>query len=217
MSVVFPKAGGYAGNPNYIGSFTWATKPAAAVVNGAVCYVTNVGAGGGSYWYSDGVIWRPHGRVVLQSRTASDAISSTSEVKTQSQLIPAGMLQAGLILRVTSNIVKSAGTYTGTFRLHFGAANTVSDVQIGSDLVHPATTNRQLVTQFDLCRISATSVRVLTSGTPYPYAPGVYTAPDITLSASANMDTTDMYLTQGLLISNAAESLTNKNFMVEVL
>lgn len=214
MSLVYPKVGGLVSPANYIGAFTWALKPSATAVAGATAYFTDVGSGGGgSYWHSDGVIWRPIASCRMQWRTTgdTDARASATLAVFQQQLLPAGMLQAGLIARVFSHTIKSGTGVAGTQQIYMGTLGTTGDQQLLAAATVFASANKQLVTIYDIVRLTATSVRVVTTGSATPHTTTTLTTTDYTV---ADMDTNALYIS--MAVQNATETITNKYFGVEI-
>lgn len=89
----------------YVG--TWASRPAASdVTAGSLMEITDYGAGGRSYWWSDGTYWRPqNGSVrlftdfVTADPTANSLASLTGNSTEQFFTLPAGnlLIPAGMV------------------------------------------------------------------------------------------------------------------------
>lgn len=168
MSVVYPRIAGTIGSPNFIGSFTFGEKPtASAALAGATAYITNIGEGGGSYWFCDGLRWRPYASdgIVVQNRYDNDiSPASASENVFQIQGIPAGVLQDGHIMTVDFSLTKTDLTSSSTVRFRFGTSSSVpaSNTQINSQ-IKPASSDTYIRGCFEFFRVSETAVRVFSA------------------------------------------------------
>lgn len=90
---------------------TWANKPTIETLEPYIdrVMITDVGMGG-SEWYSDGTRYRAvGGQVVLKNdATGSTSTTATTETKMASFAIPAGLLQAGDLIKVEWKLQKTA-------------------------------------------------------------------------------------------------------------
>lgn len=135
-AVINPVAGAHPFQPNFIGRMTWAVRPSATANAGRTIFVTDVGIGGGSYWFSNGTEWRPFGAVVL-ARGAGTTMANpghTIETELGSATVPAGAMGATGILIVrtlwkttTSINIKSLRVKLGGYGFFaYNATTTVS-------------------------------------------------------------------------------------------
>lgn len=212
VAVVYPKVGGIVNVPNYLGSFTWATRPtASAALAGAVFYASDYP----SYWFCDGTIWRPYGNARLQCRTIADAITNGTLTVINQQLIPAGMLKAGMILRVFHQTIKSSTGSSGTEQIYMGTAGTTADAALLANATTFGAANRQLAIVYDILRVTSTSVRVVTSGATQSYAANATPVPaDVTVS---DLDANDLYVSVAVNNTGGAETVTNRAFIVDMI
>jgi len=137
------RIGAYA--PDFLGVYTWATKPAAAAGNANKrVFISDVGVGG-SYWFSDGARWRPvGGRVMLHALfTAVTSVANTNEQILDQYLAPAGLFSAGDKVAFTCRLDKSAAVDTCTRSYRVGALGTVADATLFNQ-AQPSTTNAML-------------------------------------------------------------------------
>lgn len=114
-------------------TYTWATKPLASAYMGAA-FISDIG--GGSYWVSNGVRWKPLNNNLtyydLPAYVESAAITLGTPIVIHSVLIPAGVWQNGDILNIPFFAVKMNGAVdTISAYLYFsttsGAIGTRSD------------------------------------------------------------------------------------------
>jgi hypothetical protein len=103
-------------NPiKFAGTFTWATKPAAAVGNtGAIIRVSDVA--GGAYFESTGTRWRPLSNVLTlyQNHVAVAGAADTNENTLRSFTLPGGLMgpNDGLLAILLGTHTSSANTKT---------------------------------------------------------------------------------------------------------
>lgn len=218
MSVVYPRIAGTIGSaPNYLGSFSWLSKPSAsASINGAMVYITDIG--GGSYWFCDGTQWKllSESGILIQNRLINDVTAaSSSENVFQIQIIPAGVLRDGNLVSIDFALTKTSLAATSTTRFRFGQSASVpaSNVLIGSQS-KPAAGDTYIRGAFGIMRSSATTVRVtaafMTTNFGSHSTPGYGT--DITVP---DMDQNTNYLM--MTHQNASsETITNQMFRVSL-
>lgn len=79
---------------------TWTARPSAATYTARTLFVTDVGIGG-SYWFSDGVKWRPvGGRVTVKNLITSISNSGAPKIVMDFATLPAGLVSDGDVLEV---------------------------------------------------------------------------------------------------------------------
>ncbi len=171
---------------------TWANRAALVTAGIFTAFFTDVGVGGGSWWYYSGGRWRPTGgRVVLRNLTSSVTHNTTVRTVMDYALLQAGLWQDGDILEMewcktlTGTDTDATETALGTVAGTFGE----SMVIVTSGLTN---TNPMVSARWRWRRLGATSVRVVSVGgsTGLGAVGAVLADPTIT----TNLDTTDSYL-----------------------
>ena len=196
VASVNPRAAGVTAVP----SVTWAELRAlnpASYNPSQIFHVTDVGVGG-SYWYSNGVRWRPVNGACwlynLPADVAHPGTSGTSSTATRMAdfLIPAGLIQDGDMIEVHASIDASAVGDTATNYFRLGTSRTAADASLGSYAQPSGASNLLGSTNKRYRRKSATTLRILDAvgatglGISSTTALQAFTVPD--------MDTTAQYL-----------------------
>lgn len=201
-------------SPSRLPIYTWATKPSPVGEHGLHVYISDVGIGGGSVWYSDGLRWRAvGGKVTLLKRITATATSAsgTEQIAEQTPIMPAGLIQTSDTIRTVLSVQKSGTGVATTTSLRLGTAGTIADTAVWA-LANPAAANRTFATVIELIRVDATTIRgsgLIAAGV---YAQGGAFPADVTV---ANMDSSALYLTLGFL--NGTETTACKTLSVELL
>lgn len=117
-----------------IGSYTFATLPAAASNSGAVARVTDVGATtAGSLWISNGTIWKPvNGSVAIVSNCARTSVAGAGgETLTNLKFqFPAAFFNAGDRIRIYGSMSKAGTTTQGLAGVRMGTNGTTADAVV---------------------------------------------------------------------------------------
>ena len=115
------------GNPK---KYTWATKPSAASVPaGRIIFITDVGGWNGtthsgSFWFSNGTLWRPVSGVLLlaSTNTRAQMANDTSEQTMYSYTLKGGVMAVGDSIRVSGKTDYAGSTSTVTIRGRYDTA-----------------------------------------------------------------------------------------------
>lgn len=214
-----------------IGSWTWTELQAlspttydgcVARVSGVLLDVAGTGsdavpvlmvARGGRWRYLAGTA-----RHRMMPAQSSATRSGTSETIDQWVRFVAGLLKQGDKLELQWAASKSGSSETFTHRIRFGAgsagAGAVADTLIYSS-GNPATTNLSVGVRTTYRIESSSSMRKLGSGNdPAPWAGQNANAVPAVISGLTNMDSTDTYMSLGILSSAAVETLRTTEFEV---
>jgi len=108
----------------------WADKPSAALNEGKIIRVTDIGGTAGSRWISDGTYWKPEGgSVVLGSSALGWSIAGTSAVETVlgSVLVPAGAMGVNGNLSIVASWSVTNSANVKTMRTRFGNLDLTGD------------------------------------------------------------------------------------------
>lgn len=210
-----------------IPAYLWADRPSAIVGKGNQIHVLDVGGGalnlglpgGGNYFFSNGVRWRPvNNSVVLDSvDTANAGLANTSEqnLNLNHIVIPAGVIANFDRLRLWTSISKSAGVDSSTINIRFGPLGTVAD-PILSTITTLATTNQSLGFLTEYKRLSATTMQKQgNASTDLSYngaSAGIYPAA-VTVS---NMDINPMFLSITSQLAAGTEIVTLQDYTLEL-
>lgn len=118
--------------PLYLGSFTYATLPAAASYSGMEAFASDWGANGTKV-RSNGTRWLPVGGRVLHKHlgAAVTGVANTATIVLQTPLMPVGSAQAGdaFYLDITG-LTKSGTTDNLNVTAYCGTAGTTSDASL---------------------------------------------------------------------------------------
>lgn len=171
---------------------TWANRAALVTAGLTTAFFTDVGIGGGSWWYYTGGRWRPTGgRVVLKNRVGSVTHNTTTRTVMDYVLLPAGLWQDGDIVGMRVGKMLT-GTDTDTTETGLAATAATFGDNLNLSTASLTNTNPQLSTLWEWQRLGATSVRPIsiTGSVGQGVAGSVVSDPTIT----TNLDTTDAYL-----------------------
>lgn len=173
-------------------SYTWTTKPDPANSNLQTIFISDVGVGG-SFWYSNGVKWRPvNGSVTLKNLVTPVSNNAAPKVVLDSCLLQAGLWLDGDIIRFSYLKERTGGTSdTDATDVMIGSAAATVGVTTGLSTSALATTNIQLGLVGALRKESATTVRPVSI--PGSGAFGASTAANTVVTVT-NMDTGNSYL-----------------------
>ena len=153
--------------------YTWAGKPAAGSYPvGQSVFITDVGGWNGtthsgSFWFSNGTLWRPvSGVLMLAASVASVASTNTASEQTlYSYTLQGGVMAPGDSLRVTAkyNYAGSAGV---TIRNRYGGQEFAGNpgVSYGLGIIQHVLNNRATSTQVASILSAAASVSSLNAG-----------------------------------------------------
>lgn len=158
------------GNPK---KYTWATKPSAASVpaNRSI-FITDVGGWNGtthsgSFWFSNGTLWRPVSGVLMlaSSVTHTDSAPSVVEQTMYSYTLQGGVMAVGDSLRVTAKYNYS-GTTGVTTRNRYGGQEFSGNpgVTYGLGITQHVLNNRATSTQVASILSAVASPSSLNSG-----------------------------------------------------
>lgn len=109
-----------------IDAVTFANLPAAASSTGRIYRVSDIGPKG-TYWVSDGTIWKPFGRQLILSLDTKAAGLTNVEAISANVLLPANCLALKSRIEYRASVDKSGTTDTGRLRLRIGTAGTTGD------------------------------------------------------------------------------------------
>jgi hypothetical protein len=139
---------------------TWANRPTATSYGQRTLYVSDVGIGG-SYWYSDGVQWRPvNGHVTIKNLTVSVSNSAAPKIVMDYATIPAGLVTDGDILRISYLKERTGGVAdTDATDIMLGAVALTLGTTTGLATSALAAANIQLCVAGALRKESATTLR----------------------------------------------------------
>lgn len=157
---------------------------------------------------SDGSRYKPlNNSAIVSSLGAEITTSGTTEAILHQAFFPAGLLKAGDTIRYQLSISKSGASETSDYSLRFGTAGTTSDTQLQTfQWLGASSRTNGIIAEWKV--LSATQFKRIGSGaqsTPFAGA-STATTPDAT--TVSNMDSNDMYLSAGALMSSTVEVLT---------
>lgn len=204
-------------------TYTWAAKPTAVGNTGLIILVTDVGAGtsglgGGNFFVSNGVRWKPAGgNVTLDSvDTANSALANTTEqnINPNHIVIPAGVIGTYDRMRLWVSVSKNGTVDTATIQIKFGPLGTTADPAISSFVL--ATTNQSDGVLLEYKKLSATTIQKQGSASgDLSYSGQSATAFPAAVTV-ANMDTTPMYLSITSTMTTGAEICTLQDYTLEL-
>jgi hypothetical protein len=171
---------------------TWAARPSAATYTARTLFVMDVGIGG-SYWFSDGVKWRPvGGRVTLKNLTTEVSNSGAPKIVMDFATIPAGLVSDGDLIRIEYTKQRLGGTAdTDATDIMVGTAPTTLGTSTGLITSALATTTVEIDVRAAYRKVSSTSVRP----TSLLGAVGFGGATSASVAATVpNMDTQTTYI-----------------------
>lgn len=171
---------------------TWADR--ASAQNVGFAFFTDVGVGGGSYWYYTGGRWRPYGgRVTLKNLTAENVNNNQSaKVVMDFCKLQAGLWQDGDRLEIEWDKDRNGGTAdTDQTEILLGTAPLVLGAALGLSTSGLANSNTQLNAEYKLRRVSSTSVR--TQSIQGSVGLGTQNSNTV-LTTVSNLDSTETYL-----------------------
>lgn len=194
---------------------TWADR--ASAQNVGFAFFTDVGVGGGSYWYYTGGRWRPYGgRVTLKNLTSDVTNNQAAKIVMDYCTLPAGLWQDGDRLEIEWNKDRTGGTAdTDQTEILLGTAPTTIGTSLGLVTSGLATTNIQLNAEYKLRRVSSTSVR--TQSIQGSVGLGTQNSNTVLTSVS-NLDSTQTYLQiTSDLTTAAGEAVVLRSFVVTLI
>lgn len=117
--------------------FEWANKPGASGCHGARIYITDVGVGG-SWWYSNGVRWRPvsHSLCLLTFNGGVNGLLFDSTLNAETDVpgsvtLPGGVIQPGDNVRFLARMVITGPGGTG----NAGTGTRIAKVRLGAGIL----------------------------------------------------------------------------------
>ena len=171
---------------------TWANR--ATAQSAGLAFFTDVGIGGGSYWYYSGGRWRPcGGRVTLKSLTTDVSNNGAPKVVMDYATILAGVWQDGDI--IVADVVKerTGGTSdTDATDVLLGTAPTTLGTTLNLSTSSLATTTISLALEYRWRRVSSTSVRSQSVAGAVGF--GSATSANSLITGLANLDSVNTYL-----------------------
>lgn len=205
-------------------SFLWANLPSAALFPGSVVRVTDVGggptlAGGGNFFMSNGVRWKPmNGNIVLDTiDTANSGIANTTEqqLNPNAVIVPGGVIAFTDRLRLTIGISKSGTTDICTFRLRLGPLKSILDPSILTITIPAASAsfNDQIIFK----RKSATSIQRQGNGDSATSFGGSALAYPTDITGLSSLDTIGQYFSLTQQMTTGTEFITIQDYILEDL
>lgn len=191
----------------FIGNYTWATKPNAALVPvGSRFCCTDVGVGGRSFWWSDGSVWHPVNGVcnlysiagTVANPVGTLSLNGNTQVFTlpQPQLIPAGMLYAGARLQLRASFIRAGVAGAVTPRIGGATAfNTMTQIFKATSLAAVAGQNIEFFTTLSVRTATAQSINTFGNTNTSQAAGNI-------VDVNANM-AADYYITYGVVSGTA--------------
>lgn len=170
---------------------TWSNR--ASAQSSGYAFFTDVGIGGGSYWYYTGGRWRPYGgQVTLKNLVTDITNNAAAKVVMDYCTLQAGLWQDGDRLVVEWDKDRTGGTSdTDQTEILLGTAPTTLGTSLGLVTSGLATTNIQLNAEYKLRRVSSTSVR--TQSIQGSVGFGTQNSNSV-LTTVSNLDSTETYL-----------------------
>lgn len=210
-------------NPSGFAAVLWANRPTASASTGAIIRVTdvggNVGTGGGNYFFSNGVRWKPvNGCIVLDSiDTPNTSVANTTEQNLNPNhiIIPAGVIGDFDRLRLRVTMSKSGAADTSTIRFRFGPLGTVAD-PILATISSLATTNISLGVLLDFKRASSTTVQKLGSASTDQAYNGASAGAYPAVTTVSDMNANGMYLSITSQMTGGTETVTVQDYTFEL-
>jgi hypothetical protein len=205
-------------------AFLWANRPAATSSNvGQYIRITdvggNTGSGGGNYFFSNGLRWKPlNGSILLDGiDTANTSVANTTEQNLNPNhiVIPAGVIGDFDRLRIRFTATKSSTVDTSVIRLRFGPLGTIADPAILT-ISGFSTTNISMGSLIDFKRTSATTIEKLGNGltnNPYSGFSTIAFPADVTISS---MDANPMFLSITSQMTTGAETVSLVDYTMEL-
>jgi len=170
---------------------TWANRTSAQ--SAGFAFFTDVGIGGGSYWYYSGGRWRPYGgSVTLKNLTSDITNNQAAKIVMDYCTLQAGLWQDGDRLEIEWDKDRTGGTAdTDQTEILLGTSPTTLGTSLGLVTSGLATTSTQLNAEYKLRRVSSTSVR--TQSIQGSVGLGTQNSNTVLTSVS-NLDSTETYL-----------------------
>ena len=194
---------------------TWANR--ASAQSAGFAFFTDVGVGGGSYWYYTGGRWRPYGgRVTIKNLTSDITNNQSAKLVMDYCTLQAGLWQDGDRLEIEWDKDRTGGTAdTDQTEILLGTAPTTLGTSLGLVTSGLATTSIQLNAEYKLRRVSSTSVR--TQSVQGSVGLGTQTSNTVLTSVS-NLDSTETYLQiTSDLTTAGGEVVTLRSFVVTLI
>ena len=194
---------------------TWANR--ASAQSAGFAFFTDIGVGGGSYWYYTGGRWRPYGgRVTLKNLTSDITNNQAAKIVMDYCTLQAGLWQDGDRLDIEWDKDRTGGTAdTDQTEILLGTNPTTLGTSIGLVTSGLATTNIQLNASYKLRRVSSTSVR--TQSIQGAVGFGTQTSNSV-LTTVSNLDSTETYLQISSDLTTAAgEVVALRSFVVTLI
>lgn len=202
----------------------WESKPLATTYPGAEFRMLNVGGGtnnlgGGNYFFSNGVRWKPvNASVILDSvDTANNGVANTAEQNLNPNhiIIPAGVIGNFDRMRLWVSMSKNGTVDSSTIQIKFGPLGTTADPVVAT-VTTLATTNQSIGFLLEFKRLSATTIQKQgNASTDVSYngaSAGAYPAA-VTVS---NMDSNGMYLSITSTMTVGSEICTLQDYTLEL-
>jgi hypothetical protein len=194
---------------------TWANR--AQAQSARFAFFTDVGIGGGSYWYYTGGRWRPYGgRVTLKNLITDITNNAAAKIVMDYCTLPAGLWQDGDRLVVEWDKDRTGGTSdTDQTEILLGTVPLTLGTALGLVTSALATSNIQVNAEYKLRRVSSTSVRTqsVQGATGFGQANS-----NTVLTTVSNLDTTEQYLQISSDLTTAGgEIVTLRSFVVTLI
>lgn len=203
---------------NWLGAYTWATKPASPSA-GDVIYVTNIG--GGKVFIYNGSRWCAlNGEANIATVVSSETgITNTERIFMQA-LLPAGSWQLNDSIRIHETHAKSGTSDSGNLFVRVGTLGTTGDTAIFSGTTFMATTGRTGGGIFEFKLVSATSVQRV--GAAQVSSSHAYLSPSNASPAPAAVAITDsslnaLWISVSLQSSGTTDTLTAYTGQIQLI
>jgi hypothetical protein len=197
---------------------TWANRGIYTNPNSIVSvFFSDVGVGGGSFWYYSGSKWRPYGgRVTLKNTITNITNSAAPKIVMDSCTLLPGLWQDGDILHARIYKERTGGTSdTDATDLMLGTVAGTLGTSLGLVTAALATTSISLAVDYRVLRASATSVTPLSIGGGVGLGASTTAFPAVTVS---NIDSNTLYLQTTSDLTTAGGEVANlRNFTVELI
>jgi hypothetical protein len=157
---------------------------------------------------SDGTRYKPvGGTAILSSLGAEIGTSGTTEVILHQAFIPAGLIKAGDTIRKQISLSKNGASETSDYSFRLGAAGTIADTQLQTFQILAAA-SRTLGMMAEWKVLSATTIRRIGNGSQATPFAGAATATRPDAATIPNIETNNLYLSAGILMSSTTEIVT---------
>jgi len=201
-----------------IASDTWSNRSNYVNENSITSvFFTDVGVGGGSFWYYTGGKWRPYGgRVTLKNGITNITNSAAPKIVMDSCTLLPGLWQDGDVIHANIFKERTGGTSdTDSTDLMIGTAASTLGTSTGLVTAALATTSISLAVDYRLLRVSSTSVAPLSIGGAVGLGASTTAFPAVTVT---NIDNNTLYLQTTSDLTTAGGEVANlRSFYVELI